>query len=162
MFPIMFKTGQALLLSSLRIPRPQSGRVQRAEQPRKVVDSWPQARQVREHGQAEIRPQMRLIPVREQSTSASSPGQRARKQSVHIRGNDEASTGRESAAATEMVIPQPDRICELAVAAVRPQTGLGCEPDQARNCSMQHIAVDILSPISFPVRIRHNPVYVLL
>jgi hypothetical protein len=121
-----------------------------------------QSRQVREHGQAKSRPQLRLIRVRKQSAAASSPGQQARVQTVHIRGNDAASTGREPVAATELDIPQTDPIREPVVAAVQSQSGMGREPIQAGNCPIHRIAVDILPPTSFPVCIRHNPAYVLL
>lgn len=122
----------------------------------------PQTRQVREHGQAKSRHQLRLFRVREQSASAFSPRQQPRKQSVHIRGNDAASTGHNSATATGIDIPQPDCIRELATAAVQPQTGLGREPDLARNCLMHWIDLDILPPISFPVCLHHNAAYDLL
>lgn len=118
-----------------------------------------QSRPVREDGQAKSRPQLRLIRVRKQSAAASSPGQQARVQTVHIRGNDATSTGREPAAATELDIPQTDSIREPAVVAVQPQTGMGREPVQAGS---YRIAVDILPPTNFPVCIRHNPAYVLL
>lgn len=157
-----FNPVQALLLSSLRILRPQSGRAQRAEQPCKVVDSWPQTRHVHEHKQAEVRPQLRLIRVREQSTSASSPSKRARAQPVHIRGNDAASTGRVSAAATGMDVPHTDRESEHVTATDAPLTGIEREPDRARNYPSRRIAVNVMPSFNFPVHIRHNPAYVRL
>ena len=108
------------------------------------------------------RPQLRLIRVREQSASASSPRQQARAQTVHIRGNNAASTVREPAAAADLDIPRTGCIPELVVAAVQPQTGIGREPDQAGNCPIHRITVDILPPTSFPVHIRHNPAYVFI
>ena len=88
----------------------------------------PQTRQVREHGQAEARPQLRLIRVLEQSASASSPGQQAREQSVHIRGNDAASTAHDPAAATDMDTPQTDNNPEHAVTAAPSLAGIIREP----------------------------------
>jgi hypothetical protein len=124
--------------------------------------SRPQSRQGREHGQAANRPQLRLIRVREQSSSVSSPGQQAWEQSVHIRGNDAVSTGHDPAVATGEDTPQTDRDSELAAATVAPLTGIERGNEQVKRCPIRRIVVDILPPISFPVRIRYNPVYVLL
>lgn len=162
MFLNVFNPVQALLLSSLRVLRPQSGRSQSAEQPRKVVDSGPQTRQVREHGQAEIRPKLRLTRVRKLSAVASSPRQQAREQSVHVLSSDAASTGHEPAVTRNMDTPQTDRDSELAAATVATLTGVERGNEQAKRCPIRCIAVAILPPISFPVCIHHNSAYVLL
>jgi hypothetical protein len=121
----------------------------------------PQTRQIREHGQAEARPQLRLVHVRAQSAAASSPGQRAREQSVHVRGNDTSSTGHDLAVATDIDSSQADRDSELATATVEPLTGIERGNAQVKHCPIHGIAVDALPPISFPVHIRHISPYVL-
>lgn len=122
----------------------------------------PQTRQVREHGQAKSRPQLRLFRVREQSASAFSPRQQAREQSVHIRGIDAASTGHNLAVATDLDTPQTNRDSELATTTVATLTGIERGNEHAKSCPIRCIAVDILPPISFPVCIHHNSAYVLL
>jgi hypothetical protein len=107
-------------------------------------------------------PQVRLIHIREQSASASSPCQQARKQSVHIRGNDAASIGHDPAVATDTDTPQTDRDSELVAATVAPLTGIEREPDTAENYPIRRIAGDNSPPIGFPVHIRHISPYVLL
>lgn len=121
-----------------------------------------QARHIREHGQAKARPQLRLIHVLAQSAALSSPRQQAREQSVQVRGNDTPSTGHDPAVATDIHTPQTDRDSELAAATVSPQAGIKRGNAQVKHCPIRGIAVDISPPISFLVRIRYNPAYVLL
>jgi hypothetical protein len=91
-----------------------------------------------------------------------SPRQQAREQSVHIRGDDEASTGRVSAAATGMDVPQTDRESEHAAATGAPLPGNQRGNKQAMHYPIHGIAVNVMPSFSFPVHIRHNQVHVLL
>lgn len=122
----------------------------------------PQTRQVRDRDPIEESPQLRLIRVREQSASAFSPRQQARERSVHIRGNDAASTGHNLAVATDMDTPQIDRDSELPACTIASLAGIELGNQQAKRCPIRCIAVDILQPISFPLCIHHNSAYVLL
>jgi hypothetical protein len=122
----------------------------------------PQTRQVRDHGQAKSRPQLRAIHVRDLSASAIRPRQQAREQSVHIRGNDAALTGHNADVATDIDTPQTDCIRERAAVTVATLTDIESGNQQVKRCPIHRFAVDILPPISFPVRIRHNPAYVRL
>jgi hypothetical protein len=114
----------------------------------------PQTRQIREHGQAKDKPQLRLIRVRDKSAAASSPCQQARQQTVRSRDKDTASTGCQAAAATDANGPQTGRNPELSTSAASFLTNIGCEPKQAENCPDHRIAVAISPPTRFPIHIR--------
>lgn len=162
MFLIMFKTGQALLLSSLRFLSPRTGRGESAEQPLNIGDSWSQTRPFRERGQSQCRARIQIIRVREQSTSAFRPRQRAWQQTVRIHGFATAFTGHKRELAVALQCPQSVRRQELSTPMNLPQTGIGRAFQQATNRPRHRITVSILPPTSFPVHIQIIPTYVLI
>ena len=109
---------------------------------------------VREREQAEGSPQSRLIRIREQSASASSPRQQARPQSVRIRDEGTVSTVRDTAAATDADTPQTDRDSELSVATASPLIGNGRESKQPKGCPVRRIVVATSPPTNFRVHIH--------
>jgi hypothetical protein len=121
--------------------------------------SRPGKRQIREHGQAKDRPQLRLIRVREQSVVASSPCQQARQQTVRSSDINADSTACNAAAATDGNDPQTGRNPELSRSTASFLTNIGCEPEQAENCAGGRIVVAISTPNRFPVQIRRIPTY---
>ena len=161
-FLIMFKTGQALLLSSLRFLSPRIGRSESARQPRNIGGSWPQTRQFHEHGQSQCRTWTPIIRVLEQSTSEFCPHPRIRQQAVHIRELSTGFTGRKRELAADINCPQPVHRRELSTPMNLPQTGIGRAFQQATNRPRHRIAVSILPPTSFPVHIQIIPNYVLI
>ena len=160
MFLIMFKTGQALLLRQRRILRPRSSRGEGAEQPRNVIDLWPQTRQFHKRGQAQDRAQTQTVRIHEQSVSVFSPRQQARQQTVRIRELATASTVRKQAFARNARYPQTVRSLELSTSATTSLTGIVHEPRQSKNHPRRCIAVSDSPLTSFPVHIRIIPVYV--
>lgn len=159
MFLIMFKTGHALPLAGARLLRPQGSRGERAEQPREVSGAWPQTRQIRDLDSAANRTRTQTVRVREQSMSAFSPRKQARPRTDRVLGNAADSTVRESAAATATHCPQTVRSLELATFANSSCPRTVREPRQATNCPRRCIAVSVLSPISFLVRIQTIPAH---
>ena len=162
MFLIMFKTGHALLLSSLRFLSPRNGRDDGAKQPRNEMDLWPQTRPFHARGQSQFRAWTQIIRVREQSTSVFRPRQQAWQQTVHIREASTAFTGRKRELAVAINCPQSVRRLELSTPMKLPQTGIGRAFQQATNRPRHRIAVSILPPTSFPVHIQIIPAYVLI
>jgi len=156
----VFKPVQALLLSSLRFLRPRSSRGGGAEQPRNVIDSWPQTRPFRERGQAQYRARTQTVRVHEQSVFVFCPRQKPRRQTVRIRELATASTINKQAFARNARYPQVVRSLELSTSSVSSLTGIVHEPRQTENCSRRSISVSVSPLISFPVHIRIIPVYV--
>jgi hypothetical protein len=124
--------------------------------------SRPQTRQVREHGQAKDWPQLRLIRVRGQSVTASSPCHQAREQSVRSRDKDTVSTGCQKAAAADGNRPQTDRNPALSTSAASFLTKIGCEPEQAQSRPSGGIVMATPQPTRSPVYVRNILVYVLI
>ena len=155
----MFKTGHALPLAGARLLRPRGSRGERAEHPREVIGSWPRAWQIRERDSAEDRTRAQTVRVREQSVSAFSPRKRAQPRTGRVLGNAADSTVREPAAATATNCPQTVRCRELSTSANSPCPRTVREPRQATNCPRRCIAVSVLSPISFLVRIQTIPAH---
>jgi hypothetical protein len=116
--------------------------------------SQPEKLQVREHGQAKDRPQLRLIRVREQAAAASSQWHQARQQTVRSRGIDTVSTGCRTAAGTDANGPRTGRNPGLSPTAASFLTNIGCEPEPAPNCPGGRIVLAISPPTRFPVHIR--------
>lgn len=162
MFLIMFKTGHALPLAGARLLRPQSNRGERAERPREMSGSWPRARQIRDRDSVKNRTRTQTVRVREQSVSAFSPRKQASPRTGRVLGNAAASIVREPAAAADSHCPQTVRNRELSTFANWSRAQSVREHGPATNCPRRCIAVSILSPISFPVRIQINPAYVLV
>ena len=159
MFLIMFKTGHALPLAGARLLRPRSSRGEHAEHPRKVSSVWPQTRQIRDRNSVGERTCPRTVHIREQSVSAFSPRKQARPQTVRVLGNATASPIRKSAAATDTNCPQTVRSRELSTSANWSRAQSVRERGPAKNCPNHRIAVSILPPINFPVRIQTIPAY---
>ena len=159
MYLIMFKTGHALPLAGARFLRPRGSRGEHAGHPRKLSVSWPRARQIRDHGSAGNRTRTQTVRVREQSMSAFSPRKRARPRTDRVLSNTADSTVREPAAATDLNCPQPVRSRELSTSPNWSRAQSVREHGPATNCPRRYIAVSILPPISFPVRIQTSPAH---
>ena len=162
MFLIMFKTGHALPLAGARLLRPRGSRGEHAEHPREMSGSWPRARQIRDFDLVENRTWTQTVRVREQSMSAFSPRKQTRPRTGHVLGNATASTVRESAAATAINCPQTVRSRELSTSANSPHPRSIRERGLAKNYPRRCIAVSILPPINFKVRIHIIPAYDLV
>jgi len=142
-------TGQALLLSSLRILRPRDVRSEGAEQPRNVIDSWPRTRQFHEHGR-----------VHEQSASMFSSGQQAHQRIVRIRDHGKAPTSPKQVLAQNRHCSQTRSDLEHSLAANLASSGIVPELRQAENAPRRSIAVYISRLTRFPVYIHSIPHYV--
>jgi hypothetical protein len=105
-FPIMFKTGQALPLVFTRILRPRIGRGDYARQPRDIHRLGPRTRQIRELEQSQIRTHTHTIRVREPSVSARSPRPQTRSHTGHSHELITDSQVREQAFAGAIRCPQ--------------------------------------------------------
>lgn len=162
MFLIMFKTGHALPLAGARLLRPRGSRGGHAEHPREVSGSWPRAWQIRDLDSAANGTRSQTVRVREQSVSAFSPRKQARPRTGRVLGNAADSTVREPAAATATLCPQTARSLELSASANWSRAQSVREHGLATNCPRRCIAVSILPPIIFPVRIQIIPAYDLV
>lgn len=162
MFLIMFKTRHALPLAGARLLRPRMSRGGHAEHPRKVSSAWPQTRQIRDRDSVKNRTQTQTVHVREQSVSAFSPRKRAQPRTGHVLGNSAASIVREQASATATNDSQTVRSRELSMSANWSRTQSVRERGLAKNYPRRCIAVSILPPLHFQVRIQINPAYVLV
>jgi hypothetical protein len=161
-FLIMFKTGHALPLAGARLLRPRGSRGEHAGCPRKLIGSWPQARQIRDPDLGGERTCPRTIHIREQSVSAFSPRKQARPRTGRVLGNAAASTVREPAAVTATNCPQTVRCRELSTSPNWSRAQSVREHGPATNCPRRCIAVSIPPPIIFPVHIRITPAYDLV
>jgi hypothetical protein len=161
-FLIMLKTGHALPLAGARLLRPRGSRGEHAEYPREVSDTWPRARQIRDLDSVGNRTWTQTVRVREQSMSAFSPRKQARPRTGRVLGNAAASTVRESAAATAINCPHTVRSHELSTSANWSRAQSVREHDLVTNCPRHCIAVSILPPICFQVRIQTIPAYDLI
>lgn len=159
MFLIMFKTGHALPLAGARLLRPRGSRGEHAERPREMSGSWPRARHIRDLDSVGNRAWTQTVRVREQSVSAFSPRTQARPRTGHVLGNAADSTVRKLAAATDSNCPQPVRSRELSTSAIWSQPRSVRERGLATNYPRRCIAVSILPPINFPVRIQTIPAH---
>ena len=159
MFPIMFETRHALLLPGGRIPRPQSGRSQGAEQARCVPNSWPQTRRGRERELIQVRTQPRFFRVREQSAHTLIPRQQAGQQSVRSCDSNTASTGRDQALVLATSCPNTVRVRGVATNISSVCLGIFHATQRAMACPRSSIVVDITPDIRFPVQIKMIPSY---
>jgi hypothetical protein len=156
----VFKPVQALLLSSLRFLGPRNNRGEGAEQPRNVIDSWPQTRQFHDRGQAQYRARTQTICVHEQSTPMLRPRHQARQQTVRIRELTTASTVRKQGFAWSARYPRTVRSLEVSPSVTSSLTRTVHELRQAENYPRRSIAVSVSPLTNFPVHIRIIPVYV--
>lgn len=149
MFLNAFMTGQALLLSSLRILRPRNVRSEGAEQPRNVIDSWPQTRQFHEHGR-----------VHEQSASMFSSRQQAHQRIVRVRDHGKAPTSPKQVLARNGHCSRTRSDLEHSITADSASSGIVPELRQVENAPRRSIAVSISSLTCFPVHVHTIPYYV--
>ena len=154
MFPIMFKTGQALLLPGGRSWNPRHGRETGAEQPRNVTGSWPQTRHIHEIELVQDRTQPRVGHVREQSVIAFSPRQQSRPRTVRVRAQATASIVREQAAAAVVNQPQTGRSREQTSSANWSQTQFVRDRGPAKSNTRRCIGVSAWASANFPVFIQ--------
>lgn len=154
MFFIIFETGHALPLAGARLLRPRNSRGEHAEHPREMSGSWPRAQQIHELDSAEDRARTQSVSVRKQSVSALSPCKQARPRIGSVRGNVAAATVGELATATATNCPQSISSLEQSASAI----GSGSQSVRASGPGKDHpgrcIAVSVLPPINFPVRIQ--------
>ena len=154
MFPIMFKTGQALLLPGGRSWSPRHGRETGAEQPRNATDSWPQTRHFHESEPVQDGTQPRVGHVREQSVIAFSPRQQSRPRTVRVRAQATASIVSEQAAAAVVNQPQTGRSREQSSPANWSQTQFVSDRGPAKTDPRRRIAVSSWALANFPVFIQ--------
>ena len=162
MFVIMFKTGHALPLRERRTWCPRMSRDGHAAFPRNIGRSWTWHRPVHGLDSAGNRTRTGAFRVREQSVSAFSPRKQARPRSGRVLGNAADSTVRELAATTDSIYPQTVRSRELSTSPDCPRAQSVRERGLAKNCPHHRIAVSILPPINFQVRIQTIPTYDLV
>jgi hypothetical protein len=124
--------------------------------------SRPQTRQFREREQAQNRPQTRFFHVRKQSANTASPRKQTQEQTVRIRAQATASTGRDRESAADTNCPQTIRSLALSTTVISPLTNIGREPRLAEHFPSRRIVVSIFPFVSFPVRIRIIPAYDLI
>jgi len=153
-FPIMFKTGHALLLPRGRFLSPRQGRETGAEQPRTVTGAWPQSRHIHENELAQDRTQPRFGHVREQSVTALKPRQQSCSQTVRARTQATASIVCEQAAAADVNCPQTFRSREQSTFANWSRTQFVREREPAKSDSRRCIAVSAWASANFPVFIQ--------
>lgn len=159
-FPMMFKTRQALPLPFGTFLRPRTGRVVRAKRARNSKGPSPQTRQFHEHGRVQYRPQPQTNRVHEQSASTFSSRQLARQRSVRILEHGKASTARKQALAWNGRYSRPRSDLELSMEANSVSKGTVHELRQAENDPRRSIAVSISPLTRFPVHIHTIPHYV--
>src|ERR1043166_7339791 len=124
------------------------------------MDSWPQTRQFRGPEHAQYRARVQIVNVREQSASAFSPCQQARRQTVRIRDLATTSIVRKQASAQNAHCPQAIRSLESATSTTSSLTGTIYKHQQAENCPKRSISISVSPLVSFPVQIRIIPTYV--
>jgi hypothetical protein len=158
----MFKTGHALPLAGARLLRPRMSRDEHAEHPRKVSGAWPRTWQIRDRDSVGERICPRTVHVREQSVSAFIPRKQTRPRTDRVFGNAAVSTVHKLAAATDSNWSQIIRNRGLSNSANSQSAKAGREQELPKNCPRRYIAVAILPPIHFPVRIHINAAYVFV
>ena len=146
MFPIMFKSGQALLLGMARGLRPRHGRGLDAQCPRSSPASRPWPWPVRDRVQSAVSPCPRRDRDHVQSAAMSSPCPHPRPQSVPVRVR--AANVRALPATANYPRPYPVRD--------RVQSAVSPRPRRARDC-VQSVAISWPCPHprpqSVPVRV---------
>ena len=159
MFQIMFKSGQALLLSKLRFSCPRIGRGGGAERLRNMDCSSPQTRPSHDHDPVQCRTQTQIVRVRDQSASAPQPRQQSRSQIVHVHGLATNSIVHERATARVADCPQPGQVHEPSMLANCPRTRFVRSRRPAMNYARHDIAVSAWASENFPVQIQTIPTY---
>jgi hypothetical protein len=153
-FPIMFKTGQALLLPGGRFSGPRHGREAGAEQPRTVTGSWPQTRHFHEIEPVQDRTQPRVGHVREQTVSAFNPRHQSHPRTVRVCAQATASIVREKAVAAVVNRPQTIRSLKQSTSANWSQTQFVRRHGLTKNNPRPRVAVSTWVSANFPVFIQ--------
>jgi hypothetical protein len=158
----MFNTGQALPLRERRTWCPRMSRGRHAEYPRKINRSrtwhWPV------HWLHLTGDRMRTgtFHVRKQSVSAFRPRQQSCSRTIHVHAMATVSIVREQATATGVDCPQTVRSRDQSTSANWSRTRFVSDRGQAKNHPRRCIAVSILPPIHFPIRVQFIPAHVLI
>lgn len=155
MFLIVFKTREALPLTFVRFWRPRRSRGEGAEQPRHASDSGPRHQPIREFDSSALMPHERTLHVRAQSATAFRPHTWIQQETVPSRSRSLASTVREQASAMKTNFTQSVRTLEPSVSPVAPHAKKisDLRPDEKR--PPYRIAVSMLPPVQFTVRVRN-------
>lgn len=151
MFPIMFKSGQALLLPGGRSWSPRHGRETGAEQPRKVTGSWPQTRHFHDIELIQDRTQPRIGHVHDQSLIPFSPRHESHPRTIRVRAQATASIVSEQAAAAVVNQPQTGRSRKQSSSANWSQTQFVRDSGPATIDSRPRIVVSAWVTANFPV-----------
>ena len=154
MFPIMFKSGQALLLPGGRSWSPRHGRETGAEQPRNVTDSWPQTRHFHDIKPVQDRTQPRIGHVHDQSVIPFNPRRESHPRTVRGRAQATASIVSEQAAAAVVNQPQTGRSRKQSSSANWSQTQFVRDRGPAKTDPRRRIAVSSWALANFPVFIQ--------
>ena len=154
MFPIMFKTGQALLLPGGRFSGPRHGRETGAEQPCTVTGSWPQTRHFHEIKPVQDWTQPRVGHVREQTVSAFNPRHQSHPRTVRVCAQTTASIVHEQAAAADANCPQTIRSREQSTVVNWSRTQFVRDRGPAKSDPRRRIAVSAWASADFPVFIQ--------
>ena len=154
MFPIMFKTGHALLLPGGRFPCPRSGGVESAEWSRERAGSWPQTRHGSGRELTQTRAQSRVGNFREQSVIAFHSRPQSWQETVRSRDSKTMLPVRDQALALGAQCPQLVRV--RVMATVKRQHFLAAlqAPRLAARWPYCRITAFTLPPTNFPVRIQ--------
>ena len=154
MFPIMFKSGQALLLPGGRSWSPRHGRETGAEQSRNVTGSWPQTRLFHESEPGQDRTQPRIGHVRDKSVIPFNPCRESHPRTVRVRAQATASIVRKQAGAADVNRPQTIRSLKQSSPANWPRTQFVHDRGPAKTDPRRRIAVSSWASANFPVFIQ--------
>jgi len=153
-FPIMFKSGQALLLPGGRSWSPRHGRETGAEQPRNVTDSWPQTRHFHDIKPVQDRTQPRIGHVHDQSVIPFNPRRESHPRTVRVRAQATASIVREQAVAADVNRPHTIRSLKQSSPANWPRTQFVRDRGPAKSNTRRCIGVSAWASANFPVFIH--------
>jgi len=153
-FPIMFKSGQALLLPGGRSWSPRHGREAGAEQPRNATGSWLQTRHFRENELLQDRTQPRVSHVHDQSVIPFNPRRESHPRTVRGRAQATASIVSEQAAAAVVNQPQTGRSREQSSSTNWSQTRFVRDRGPATIDPRPRIVVSTWVTANFPVFIH--------
>jgi len=153
-FPIMFKSGQALLLPGGRFSGPRHGREAGAEQPRTVTGLWPQTRHFHESEPVQDWTQPRVGHVREQTVSTFNPRHQSHPRTVRVCAQATASIVREKAVAAVVNRPQTIRSLKQSTSANWSQTRFVRDRGLAKSNPRRCIAVSEWASANFQVFIQ--------
>lgn len=153
-FLIVFKTREALPLTFVRFWRPRRSRGEGAEPPRNASDSGPRHQPIHESDSPAHKVHVRTLHVRARSATAFRPHTWAQQETVPNRSHSLASTFREQASAMKANFPQPVRNLESSASSVASHIKSISNSRLAGKRPPHRIAVSVLPPIHFTVRIR--------